>query len=489
MSDSILKGYEPQSVLRIFDEITKIPRESGNEAQISQYLVDFAEKNHLEYRRDASNNVLIRKPASPGYERDKGFIFQAHMDMVCEKISSSNHDFARDPIHYVVEEDRVVAKETTLGADNGLGMSLILALLEDPTLQHPALEAVFTTDEEVGLTGAENFDSSQLRGEFLLNLDGGPEGVLTAGSAGGPTVDVSIPVEEAPVPEGSSCFSISITGLLGGHSGHFIIAQGRGNANKLLFRLLYRVAREIPLRIVSVSGGLKGNSIPREAEAVFCVPSGQAERMRGIVEALIEDYQAEYRSSDPGLTVTLQPAAETAQRAFTEPCTRNVIAFGYLCDSGVLRMCPDLEDTIESSNNLGVVSMEESAVVFRFVTRSILRSMYTDMEYRLESLAALTGGSCRKVGDCVEWEYLPNSELQKVCQEAYYSLYQKEPTILVEHVGLECGYIKKNADHPIDALSLGPNTGNYHTPGEWFSISSAARFWEFLKAILKTHTA
>lgn len=489
MSDSILKGYEPQSVLRIFDEITKIPRESGNEAQISQYLVDFAEKNHLEWRRDTSNNVLIRKPASPGYERDKGFILQAHMDMVCEKISSSKHDFARDPIHYVVEGDRVVAKETTLGADNGLGMSLILALLEDPALQHPALEAVFTTDEEVGLTGAENFDSRQLRGEFLLNLDGGPEGVLTAGSAGGPTVDVSIPIDAAPVPEGNDCFALSISGLQGGHSGHPIIAQGRGNANKLLFRLLYRIAREIPLRIISVSGGLKGNSIPREAEALFCVPSDRTDRMREIAEGLIEDYRGEYRSSDPGLTVALRPAAEKARTAFTEPCTRNVIAFGYLCDTGVLRMCPDLENTIESSNNLGVVSMEESAVVFRFVTRSILRSMYTDMEYRLECLAALTGGSCRKVGDCVEWEYLPNSELQKICRDAYCSLYQKEPAIVVEHVGLECGSIKKNADHPIDALSIGPNTGNYHTPGEWFSISSTERFWEFLKAILRTHTA
>ena len=488
MSDYILQGYEPQSVLRIFDEITKIPRESGNEAQISQYLMDFAAKNHLECHRDAYNNVLIRKAAAPGYENDKGYILQAHMDMVCEKVSSSRHDFAKDPIHYEVEGDHVVAKETTLGADNGLGMALILAVLEDPALPHPSLEAVFTTDEEVGLTGAENFDSSQLRGSFLLNFDGGPEGRLTAGSAGGPTIDVHIPIEAAAVADAVAAFSVSITGLLGGHSGHPIIAQGRGNANKLLFRLLYNLYRDIPLRLVSVSGGLKGNSIPREATALFCVPAEQAELTQSIVNRVILAYQGEYRSSDPGLTVTLH-SVEAPQKAFSPTCTKNVLTFGYLCDTGVLRMCPDLEDTIESSNNLGVVNMDSNAVTFRFVTRSILRSMYTDMEYRLESLATVTGGYCEKVGDCMEWEYIPNSPLQHICRDVYISLYHQEPVVVVEHVGLECGSIKKNTDHPVEALSLGPNTGNYHTPGEWFSISSTERFWEFLKKILETHTA
>lgn len=366
-------------------------------------------------------------------------------------------------------------------------MALILAILEDRSIPHPALEAVFTTDEEVGLTGAENFDSSQLQGELLINFDGGPEHLLTAGSAGGPTIDVSIPVEKEDVPPEMACFSVAITGLQGGHSGQPILKEGRGNANKLLFRLLYNLHRAADLHLIAVSGGLKGNAIPREASAVFCVPEAEQGLVQELVEKLTRDYQNEYRIGDPGLTVTLRPAAETPAQAFTEQCTRHVISFGYLCDTGILRMCLDLEDTIESSNSLGVVRMQGSSVVFRFVTRSILKSMYTDMVYRLESLAALTNGSCTKIGDCTEWEYNPHSELRAVCRDVYFSRYQEEPVVIVEHVGLECGTIMKHVDHPVDALFLGPITGNYHTPGEWFSISSTERFWGFLKEVLQTH--
>ena len=487
MSDFLLEAYEPQSVLRIFDEITKIPRETGNEAAISRYLMDFAKSNDLECHQDEFLNVLIRKPASAGYENDKGYILQAHMDMVCEKNNDSRYDFSKDPIRYEVEGDHVVAKETTLGADNGLGMALILAILKDKTLNHPEIEAVFTTDEEVGLTGAENFDSGVLRGDFLINLDGGPENLLTAGSAGGPTIDVSIPLERNERPDKTICLTVSITGLQGGHSGQPVIAKGRGNANKLMFRLLYNIFRITDMQLITVSGGLKGNAIPREAYATFCVPESDQQVVQELIEKIAEEYRNEYRIGDPGLTVTLQQAAETATQVLTDSCTHNILSFGYLCDTGIQRMCLDLEDTIESSNSLGVVSMNDDSVVFRFVTRSILKSMYTDMVYRLECLASVTNGSCIKIGDCTEWEFKPDSELRAVCGDVYRSRYNEEPIVIVEHVGLECGAIMKNVDHPVDALSLGPLTGNYHTPGEWFSISSTERFWGYLKEVLQTH--
>ncbi len=487
MENYILESLEPKPLFHFFEEISRIPRGSGNEAEISDYLVHFAKARNLEYIQDAYHNVLIKKPAYPGYEADKTILLQAHMDMVCEKNSDVEHDFTKDPIHFEVEGDRIVAEKTTLGADNGVGMALILAVLDDASMPHAAIEALFTTDEEVGMTGAEKFDATELKSRVMLNFDGGTDGTFIAGSAGGPTIDVSFPIRTVPAKRDAVPFRLSITGLKGGHSGQRAIQEGRGNANKLLSRLLYVIDRSCPVGLASISGGLKGNAIPREATTVFTVPGEKSALLEDIVAKMTAVYKNEYRVGDAGICVSLEEAADAPDAVFTEDCKQSVVRFGYLCDTGILRMCLDLEDTIESSNSLGVISMTEDAVIFRFVTRSLLESMYTDMVYRLECLAAALGGSCKNVGDCLEWEYKPDSQIKRICTDVYLRMYQKKPKIEVVHVGLECGTIGKNVPHPVDMIAMGPDAGNYHSPGEWFSISSARRFWEFLKNVLAVH--
>lgn len=279
MERMIPKGLEPEAVLEIFEEISKVPRASRHEEEISKWLVNFAERYNLDYVQDEMGNVLIRKPGTPGKEDHPAVILQSHMDMVCEKVPGSDHDFMKDPIQITVEGDKITAKETTLGADNGLGLSLSLALLTLEDAPHPPLEVLVTVDEELGLTGAEKFDASQLKGEYFINTDSGTEGVFTVGSAGGPTVSADIPIVWTSPAEGSVPYRLCIDGLLGGHSGGDI-HRVRGNANKLLFRLLDALERKGDYEVANVRGGMAGNAIPREAEAVLMIPSENLETFR-----------------------------------------------------------------------------------------------------------------------------------------------------------------------------------------------------------------
>ena len=484
MERMISKGLEPEVVYEIFEEISRIPRASRHEEQISNWLMSFAERYHLDSVQDEMGNVLIRKPGTPGKEDHPAVILQSHMDMVCEKTPESDHDFDKDPIQITVEGDKITAKETTLGADNGLGLSLSLAILTLEDAPHPPLEVLVTVDEELGLTGAEKFDATQLKGEYFINTDSGTEGVFTVGSAGGPTISAEIPVTWTSPKEGAVPYRLCIDGLLGGHSGDDI-HRHRGNANKLLFRLLDALERKGDMELVSVQGGMAGNAIPRSAEAVVMIPTKDKQVLMDEVERYYGIYKDEYRVGDPNLTVAFEPWEEEVSEVFTKEAMDRVIDFGVFCENGILRMCPDVEGVVESSNNLGCVTTDEEKVTFVFVTRSFVESMYRTMVLNIDRLARSVGGSSHKDYDCLEWAYEPESEIRDLFVEVYQELFHKEAKGVPVHTGLECGIIAKNMGRKVDMISIGPETKELHKPGEWFSISSTQRYWKLLQEVLK----
>lgn len=484
MERMIPKDLEPELVYEIFEEISRIPRPSGHEEEISNWLVAFADKYHLSSVQDKKGNVLIRKAGTPGKEDHPGVILQSHMDMVCEKVPESNHDFLKDPIRIFVEGDKIVAKETTLGADNALGLAYSLAILTLEDAPHPPLEVLITVDEEVGLTGAEEFDASQLKGKYFINLDSGDEGTFTAGSAGGPTISADIPISRKAPDSNHVSYCLCVEGLLGGHSGEDI-HRHRGNANKLLFRLLDALERKGDFAMASVNGGMAGNAIPRAAEAVLMISEKNRQILRDEVEKYDEIYRSEYRVSDPDVHVFLRPVDKEIHEVFTKESMDRVIDFGVFCENGILRMSPDVEGVVESSNNLGSVTTGEENVTFVFVTRSFLESMYQTMEMNIDRLARNAGGSSHRDCDCLEWAYEPESEIRDLFVEVYQELFHKEAKGIPVHTGLECGIIAKNMGRKVDMISIGPETKELHKPGEWFSISSTQRYWKLLQEVLK----
>ena len=484
MERMIPKGLEPEAVYEIFEEISRIPRASRHEEQISNWLVSFAERYHLDSVQDEMGNVLIRKPGTPGKEDHPAVILQSHMDMVCEKIPESDHDFMKDPIRITVEGDKITAKETTLGADNGLGLSLSLAILTLEDAPHPPLEVLVTVDEELGLTGAEKFDATQLKGEYFINTDSGTEGVFTVGSAGGPTISAEVPVTWTSPKEGAVPYRLCIDGLLGGHSGGDI-HRVRGNANKLLFRLLDALERKGDFEVANLRGGMAGNAIPREAEAILMVPSENLEAFREEVKKYYDIYKAEYRVSNPGIIVRFEPYEETVSKVFDRKSMDGAIDFGVFCENGILRMFPDVEGVVESSNNLGCVITDEEKVTFVFVTRSFVASMYETMVLNIDRLARNVGGSSHKDYDCLEWPYEPDSAIRKLFIDVYRELFDEEAIGIPAHIGLECGIIAQNMGRKVDMISIGPETKELHKPGEWFSISSTQKYWKLLQEVLK----
>ena len=332
MKERLLTNTEPIDVFHYFEDLTFIPRESGNEKEVSDYLVNFAKEHGLEYKQDEWYNVLIRKEATPGYEDHPGVIVQAHMDMVCEKNGDVEHDFAKDPIVFEVEDDRVIAKNTTLGADDGIGVSFGLALLADDSIKHPAIEFVCTSDEERGLQGIENFDFTQLKGDYVINVDSDDEGVVVVGCAGGPVVKVNVPIRKVPADHKKEYYAIKITGLRGGHSGEDI-HRGRANANKLLIRVLRALEENVRFDLSDITGGLKYNAIPRNAEAVIGIEKEDKAAVDAVIERFSGIFADEYRVNDPGITLEAVPQ-ETADHILDEASSRRVLDYIDFTETG-----------------------------------------------------------------------------------------------------------------------------------------------------------
>lgn len=467
----VLHGLHPARVFEIFEEICAIPHGSGNTSALAEYCLQFAAKRGMEAHKDRGGNVIIRKPASPGYENAEPVIIQGHLDMVTEKAAECEIDFAAEGLRLFVEGDWIGARGTTLGGDDGIAVAMGLALLDEQDALHPELEILLTRDEETGMYGAVELEEDQIRGRRLLNLDSEEEGVFTVSCAGGVHVRCEMETDWAPV-EGT-VLSIAVEGLTGGHSG-VEIHHGRANACVLLGRVL----EELDCRIVSMNGGGKANAIARQAKAVVCVHEPWEHKLGELEQSL----QAEYCNTDPGLRIVVDKA--TADRAMTMICSRKCRSLLMGCPDGVFRMSADIPGLVQTSANLGILQADPE----RFYTLYSVRSSDEREKQELAQIIAQKtvelGGTAEKENAYPAWEYKKDSRLRDALVETYRELYDAEPRVEAIHAGLECGILAGKLPG-LDAVSLGPNMQKIHTPQERLSISSTGRVWEFVLAVLK----
>ncbi|WGS65491.1 aminoacyl-histidine dipeptidase [Marinitoga aeolica] len=475
----VLEGLEPEKVFYFFEEISKIPRCSGNEKAISDYLVNFAKERNLEYIQDKALNVIIKKPATKGYENIPGVIIQGHIDMVCEKTSDSTHDFSKDPIKLQIEGDYIKATNTTLGADNGIAVAYALALLDSNDIEHPAIEALFTTEEETGMTGANELDPKLLNGKVLLNIDSEEEGIFYVSCAGGLRDIITLPIEYVE-SKNKYGLKLKISGLQGGHSGMEIIKQ-RGNANKLLGRVLYDLMKKTDLECATINGGDKSNAIPREAEAEIVV--NDIRKTKEIVEYWQRTFSNELSISDPNVKVDLEEI-EKPSKVLSNYSFEKAVNILMLVHDGVQTMSKAIEGLVESSSNLGVVKTYENRIEFTSATRSSVETLRDFIHNKSEIIAKLNGASITTNAPYPAWEYKPDSKIRELMKKVYKNMYGKDPEIAAIHAGLECGILSGKMKD-VDMISFGPNLYDVHTPQEKMSISSVRRTWEFLLEVLK----
>ena len=474
---SLLSHLEPKGVFTFFEEICAIPHGSGNTKQISDYLKAFAEDRSLEVYQDQWNDVIIIKEATPGYEGAEPVILQGHMDMVCEKAPGCPKDMEREGLDLVVEGDTISAKDTTLGGDDGIALAVALALLDDESLPHPRLECVFTADEETGMDGAINIDLSMLRGRRMLNLDSEEEGVFTVSCAGGNRTTCVLPIRREACPwEG---VAVTISGLDGGHSGAEI-HRGLGNACMLLGRALATIAEETEVRLISVTGGLKDNAIPREAAALLV--AADAREAVSAAEKLNAVLKEEYRATDAGVTLTAIPAAAEGTPMDAD-ATARIISFLTCAPNGVQVMSGDIPGLVQTSLNLGILKTEEETVTAAFCVRSSVETQKAMVTQRLTHLASLCGGTASVWGDYPGWAYRADSPLRELLGEVYRAQQGKEPRVEAIHAGLECGLFAGKLPG-LDCVSIGPDLEEIHTTREKMHIASVQRLWALVTETL-----
>ena len=478
---SVLENLQPERVFHYFEEITKIPHGSGNTREISDYLVSFAKEHGLRYIQDESNNVVIFKPAAKGYENAPTVMLQGHMDMVCEKEPGSSHDFTRDALKLQVEGDYISAQGTTLGGDDGIAVAYGLALLEDDTLEHPALEVVITVDEEIGLLGATALDASPLQAKCLINLDSEEEGYLWAGCAGGMTAVSELPVRYQE--ETNEKWKVTVSGLAGGHSGAEI-DKNRANATLLLARFLKEAKEQGAYAISELKGGLKDNAIPRTANALILAGKEEGNAIAAYAKVFTEALKKEYTGSDEGICVTVE-----AQGIGTEPVLHpvsqeKVLFFLLQYPNGIQKMCGFMDGLVETSCNLGITNLTPKALVGSASVRSSVGSAKKALADKIAYLTEFLGGEFQIEGDYPSWEYKQDSALRPLMVEVFREMYHREPEVKVIHAGLECGLFYEKIPG-LDCVSLGPDMQNIHTTEEKLSVSSAERVWEYLLAVLK----
>ena len=480
-----IKRLAPQAVWGYFYDLTQIPRPTGHTKQVTEYLKAFGAKHGLETHQDEVGNVLIRKPATPGYEGRKAIVLQAHVDMVPQKNACVAHDFLTDPIDAYIDGEWVTARDTTLGADNGMGVALAMAALTDDTLKHGPLEALFTIDEEVGMDGAVALKPGFLQGSILINGDSEEEGRLFVGCAGGVDMNISFHYrEDEPAPEGHVVLRITLTGLKGGHSG-VDIHLGRANANKLLFRFLKQAVSHCGLRLATVEGGSLRNAIPREAVAVVTVP---ADRVAD-VEKLISEHQALYRSEYKGIegeiSFTAERIADVPASLVPEEIQDDLINAIEGCQNGVISMLHDFPGTVESSSNLAKVKTEAGGRIdIKILVRSSSESRREALYSSLESIFSLAGAKVEYSNPYGGWQPNIDSPILRTMESTYESLFGRKPEVTVMHAGLECGIIQE-AYPDMDMISFGPDIKHPHSPDEAVGIASVEKTWRLLKATLE----
>lgn len=477
----VLSNLEPNSVFKFFEEICSIPHGSGNVDKISDYLVKFAKDRSLEYYQDELKNVIIMKEAAKGYEQEKPVIIQGHMDMVAVKTPDSGIDLEKDGLSLGIDGDYIYAEHTSLGGDDGIAVAYALALLDSDSLQHPRLEAILTVDEEVGLDGAKGIDLSMLKGKQLINIDSEEEGFLLTSCAGGCSLKCGIPfVREKR--EGV-LYEISMTGLLGGHSG-IEIHKERGNANCLMGRLLYQAAKAVPVSLVSLEGGEKDNAIPKAAKAAVLISESDAADFEAAVQKFEGAMQHELAVKDPGAKVKLEKKGAAVDNCLTKEAFDRITTYLIAFPNGVQAMSASIKGLVETSVNLGVMKLEEN----EFKTAGAVRSsVQTSKDYlidRITGLCAMAGGAYSQEGDYPAWEYKLESPLRDKMLSVYKDMYGKDMIPQAIHAGLECGLLSGKIEG-LDCVSIGPDMFHVHTTDEKLSISSTKRVWEYLMEVLK----
>ena len=480
MKMAVLENLEPKKVFRFFEEICQIPHGTFDIDRISDYYVEFAKERGLKYIQDEVKNVLIFKPGTEGYENSEPVIIQGHMDMVCEKTPDSDHDFKKDPLKLYVEDGYIKAKDTTLGADDGIALAMAMALLDSDDIPHPPIEAVFTVDEETGMGGANGIDLSVLKGHKLINIDSASEGVLTTGCAGGIRLTTEIPVAREEVS--GTLFQLEISGLRGGHSGEEIHEQ-RGNAHKLMGRLLRRIAEEAAVRLADIQGGAKENVISMENITKIVVDAADAKKVTEIAAEMKAVFDNEFMGDEPGLSVSAKVTGEGSCHAFDQASTDRIISYLVISPYGVQGVSRKLEGLVESSLNIGVMETREDAVEVVHLMRSSVESLKQNMRIQLEECAKLVGAKTTVNSEYPAWQYNPDSELRKVMESVYKDMYEKDPVVFAVHAGLECGlFLGKKPD--LDCVSMGPNMYDIHSFDERLDIASTESVWNYLKAVL-----
>lgn len=478
----ILGHLKPELLWNHFEEICKYPRPSKKEEKIAAHIVSEGERLGLETTKDKFGSILIRKPATPGFENRKTVVLQSHIDMVCEKNRGVEHDFDNDPIQPYIDGEWVKAKGTTLGADNGIGVAAALSVLESKDIQHGPIEALFTLDEETGLTGANSLKKNWLKADILINMDSEEEGSIYIGCSGGLNTRASFKVKPEKTPKNNLAYELNITGLKGGHSG-LEINIGRANAVKLLIRLLYSYGKTNEYRIASIEGGNKHNAIPREAFAKVAIPKKDEKSFKKFVKKFNATVKDEYASTEPDLKIGLDKI-KNVEKVFNLKLQKNLINALYAVPHGVIKMSPDIPDLVETSTNLAVVVTEGKHVNVVTTQRSSVASEITDIRDMVSSAFELAGAELMYNDGYPGWKPDMNSEILKVFKKSFDELYTNEPEIKAIHAGLECGIIKEKYPD-MDMISFGPTMFGVHSPDEKLKIDTVPKFWEQLVKVLE----
>ncbi|WP_281212886.1 aminoacyl-histidine dipeptidase [Shewanella insulae] len=479
---STLSQLQPQALWQWFEQICAIPHPSKHEQALSQYIQNWAKDKQLSVVEDKVGNLIIKKPATPGMENRKIVALQAHIDMVPQKNADKVHDFEKDPIEAYVDGEWVKAKGTTLGSDNGIGMASALAILGSDDIPHGPLEVLLTIDEEAGMTGAFGLEAGYLDAEILINTDSEQEGEIYMGCAGGVDAQITVPMVWQAAEPSLSTYTLTLSGLKGGHSG-VNIHLGRGNANKLLARFLFNHADELALELTNFSGGSLRNAIPREASVSFMLPSENLPRL----ETLIQEYTALVRQelaiADPDMLLTLSEIPAATQ-VMSEATQQTLIDLLNACPNGVMRMSDEIQGVTETSLNVGVITTEAESVSILCLIRSLIDSGREEVEGYLTALSNLAGAEVEFSGAYPGWKPDSSSPVMAIVKDTYESIYNKEPVIMVIHAGLECGLFKKPYPE-MDMVSIGPTIRFPHSPDEMVLIETVEQYWKLLLAVLE----
>ncbi|WP_417854828.1 aminoacyl-histidine dipeptidase [Xanthomarina gelatinilytica] len=480
--NSEIRNLEPKQLWNKFADLNAVPRASKKEAQVIAFMKDFGKKLNLETIEDEVGNVIIKKPATPGMEDQETIVMQSHLDMVHQKNADTHFDFETQGIEMYVDGDWVRAKGTTLGADNGLGVATIMAILESTDIPHPAIEALFTIDEETGMTGAMGLKGGLLEGKILLNLDTEEDDEIGVGCAGGVDVTATRSYKEEETPEFKIGFSVTVKGLQGGHSG-MQIHEGLGNANKILNRLLFDGFENFGLRISEIDGGSLRNAIPRESKALVAIDAIHEEAFKAEMAEHANEIKAELKTMEPDMEIVISNI-ETPKKVMDLGVQEGLTRALYAALNGVYRMSADIPDLVETSNNIARVIVKDGQVKIACLTRSSVESSKWDLANMLRATFELTGCEVEFSGDYPGWKPNMDSAILKVLDNLYEKMNGQKAHVAACHAGLECGILGQNYPE-MDMISFGPNIKGAHSPDERAQISSAQKYWKFVLEILK----